>query len=141
MLATRQETLLDSPFSRLTEFFEEGFEQLRDTIDIVINGDVDERRVELTSSLPQAGAGQNTVAAEARVTSLTVEDRRAGAIVVFRDIGDRKETERNIRESERRFRTMFESHSAPMLLIDPDTGGLSRPTPLPSTSMATPFRN
>ena len=43
---------------------------------------------------------------------------------VVTDITERKEAERDLRASERRFREMFEEHSAPMLLIDPDTGAL-----------------
>ncbi len=38
------------------------------------------------------------------------------------EIAVRKQTESALRESETRFREMFESHSAPMLLIEPESG-------------------
>lgn len=43
---------------------------------------------------------------------------------VVTDITERKEAVQALRTRERRFREMFEEHSAPMLLIDPDTGDI-----------------
>ncbi|MDY9924761.1 PAS domain S-box protein [Methanosarcina sp.] len=40
----------------------------------------------------------------------------------FVDITERKRVEEALRESETRFRTMFEAHGAPMMLIEPDSG-------------------
>jgi len=47
-----------------------------------------------------------------------------GIQAVARDITDRKQKEAQLRQSEQRLRTMFEKHSASMLLVDPDTGAI-----------------
>ena len=49
---------------------------------------------------------------------------QVAAQTVLRDVSERKARERALRESEARFRTMFETNSAPMLLIDAETGGI-----------------
>jgi PAS domain S-box-containing protein len=43
---------------------------------------------------------------------------------VATEITERKEVEDELRKSERRFRRLFESHSAVKLIIDPDTGSI-----------------
>lgn len=43
---------------------------------------------------------------------------------VIQDITERKEIQRALRRREEQFRRLFERHSAPMLLIDPDTGAI-----------------
>ena len=45
-----------------------------------------------------------------------------GVLGISRDITERKRMEESLRESEGRFRGMFESHSAVMLLVEPETG-------------------
>lgn len=45
-----------------------------------------------------------------------------GAIATFIDITERKQALADLRESEERFRQMFERHSAAMLLIEPQSG-------------------
>ncbi len=42
----------------------------------------------------------------------------------IRDINERKIAESSLRQSEGQFRNMFQKHSAVMLLIDPDNGGI-----------------
>ena len=45
-----------------------------------------------------------------------------GFIAVINDVSERKHAEDDLRRRAERFRTMFQRHSAPMLLIDPETG-------------------
>jgi PAS domain S-box-containing protein len=45
-----------------------------------------------------------------------------GGVEMTRNITERKRMEKELRESETRFRTMFEMHDAVMLLIDPSSG-------------------
>ncbi|SDJ35139.1 PAS domain S-box-containing protein [Halovenus aranensis] len=116
------DALVGASVTRLREFIDGDFGSFQRSIDRVLHDGVTECRVELSVVLPDAAPVDNAVPAEARVTPFTEGDRVAGALVVFRDIGDRKQAETELRESERRFRTMFESHSAPMLLIDPESG-------------------
>jgi len=43
---------------------------------------------------------------------------------VVRDVTDRRQLEAELRQRARQFRRMFKRHSAPMLLVDPDSGGI-----------------
>ena len=45
---------------------------------------------------------------------------------IIQDITERREQARKLRLREQRFRRLFEGHSAPMLLVDPDTGDVER---------------
>ena len=45
-------------------------------------------------------------------------------LAIVRDISERKEYEELLEEREERYRRVFEKHSAPMLLIEPDSGGI-----------------
>ncbi|WP_255192799.1 PAS domain-containing sensor histidine kinase [Natronobeatus ordinarius] len=47
-----------------------------------------------------------------------------GFMAVLNDVTERKNAEEGLRRREERFRTMFQRHSAPMLLIDPGTGAI-----------------
>jgi PAS domain S-box-containing protein len=45
---------------------------------------------------------------------------------IVQDITERREHARKLRLREQRFRRLFEGHSAPMMLVDPETGGIER---------------
>lgn len=47
-----------------------------------------------------------------------------GVVGLGEDVTERERAERELRESEERFRTMFDGHSAVMLLIEPQTGAV-----------------
>ncbi len=53
---------------------------------------------------------------------IIVDGVMQGAIATFVDITERKQVMADLRESEERFRQMFERHSAVMLLIEPQSG-------------------
>lgn len=55
-------------------------------------------------------------------TLFTKQDGSICTSVIIRDITERKEAERALKESEERFHKMFEKHNAIMFLIDPDDG-------------------
>jgi len=46
-------------------------------------------------------------------------------VALFDDVTERKQAELILVQSEERFRRLFENHSAVMLLLDPDTGGIT----------------
>jgi len=58
---------------------------------------------------------------EVSLKSSTINGRER-MLAVVRDISERKEREKRLQEREERFRRVFEKHSAPMLLIEPDSG-------------------
>ena len=45
----------------------------------------------------------------------------AGVVLVFRDVTQRRQTQRNLEESERRYRLLFEANPSPMWVYDTDT--------------------
>jgi PAS domain S-box-containing protein len=51
-------------------------------------------------------------------------DGKVMRLAVMRDISERKQIEEKLRESEARFKSMFQKHSAVMLLIDPESGAI-----------------
>ena len=55
---------------------------------------------------------------------LKEEDGKVHVLAVMQDITGRKQGEEALRESEERYRNVFENHAAVKLLIDPDDGSI-----------------
>ncbi|WP_118828552.1 PAS domain S-box protein [Salinibacter ruber] len=66
-----------------------------------------------------------TVPVEVNATTVDLPDGRV-VYGVFRDVSERKAMQKRLTRRERRFRMMFEGHSAPMLLIDEETGAIEQ---------------
>ena len=62
-------------------------------------------------------------------TPVNVKNNSKGVTFTALDITKRKNTEEALRESEERFRTMFETNQAVMLLIDPNSGKIEDANP------------
>jgi len=61
------------------------------------------------------------IVVEYNISPITFEGDVAH-LAILRDVTERREREERLRRREARFRTMFQSHSAPMLLIEPESG-------------------
>jgi diguanylate cyclase (GGDEF)-like protein/hemerythrin-like metal-binding protein/PAS domain S-box-containing protein len=64
-----------------------------------------------------------------------------GAIATFVDITERKQAIADLRESEERFRQMFERHSAVMLLVEPRSGMIVDANPAAANFYGYPLEN
>ncbi len=52
------------------------------------------------------------------------ENNVQGVVLVFRDVTEKYKIEKRLRENEKKFRNIFENHSAVKLIIDPDAGNI-----------------
>jgi len=120
VLDVSREALLSEPLAALDPFIDRGFDDLESAVDDVRSG-AGERRVEIEATLPDATSLPRHLPVDARVTPLTV-DGLAGALVVLRNVSEYRQRRTELREEAERFRAMFQRHSAPMLLVDPDSG-------------------
>ncbi|MFD1589409.1 PAS domain S-box protein [Halorientalis brevis] len=84
-----------------------------------LDGEDAPRRDEMTI---QAHDGSEIVV-EYNVSPITFDGDLAH-LAILRDVTERRKREDRLRRREARFRTMFQSHSAPMLLIDPESGSI-----------------
>jgi PAS domain S-box-containing protein len=66
---------------------------------------------------------------ETKATNLLDEPHVQAVVLNSRDVTERKHAEEALRESAQRFRQMFDSHSAIMLLVDPDSGAIADANP------------
>jgi PAS domain S-box-containing protein len=77
---------------------------LWDSLEATLNDGREFQTIELEDDFP--GVGRRTVLIDARRLA---RDKNALVLVALKDITDRKRTEQSLRESEARFRTLFES--------------------------------
>jgi len=96
--------------------------QLRLALEDTLRTGIGHRDVEYCATLEHNGVRRNVVMLGA--TALVHADRRSEVLLCLRDITDRRQAEKTLRESEERFRVMFETHGAVMLLIEPQTGAI-----------------
>lgn len=68
-------------------------------------------------------ADNSTYPVEVHLQLMRHSDRRVFLAVIL-DISERKKAESQLRESAERYRSLFEKHSAVMLLLDPETGDI-----------------
>ena len=120
VLDVPREALLSEPLAALEPFIDRGFDDLGSAVDDVRSG-AGERRVEIEATLPDAAPLPRHLPVDARVTPLAV-DGLAGALAVLRNVSEYRRRRAELREEAERFRAMFQRHSAPVLLIDPDSG-------------------
>ncbi len=121
-LATTRDELLGRTLEDMEEFVAEGFDTLLTEVEAVIQNGAVDRRVELETVHPDSAPAPSRPAVEARISPFESDDEQDGALIALRDISTRKERETQLRERKQRLSAMFEGHSAPMLLIDPESG-------------------
>ena len=97
-------------------FVESGAAALRTAVDAVIRKAADDRRIDVEMAHPDAAPVPQRLVAEARVSRLTVEDHDSAALVVLRDISERKARERELR----RFKNAVEHAGYAIFITDPD---------------------
>ncbi|HUX53276.1 MAG TPA: PAS domain S-box protein [Williamwhitmania sp.] len=63
---------------------------------------------------------------EVNASPILVNGKLEGMITICRDITERRDAEQKLRQSEEQFKSFFESNSAAMLQVDPQTGKIVR---------------
>jgi PAS domain S-box-containing protein len=115
--------LVGSGLETIGEFVDGDPEPLLGAVRAVTGGDAAERRVELVTVHPPSAPVDRRLTVEARVVPFEDGGRR-GATVVLRDVSERGATAESADHRRPLFEAVFESHSAPMLLIEPDSGAI-----------------
>lgn len=85
---------------------------------------IEEEISDTRREFPIVTADENELWVSQQVQLVREDGAVAGVQAITRDITERKQAEEALQKSEARFRTMFERHSAPMLLIDPESGAI-----------------
>lgn len=115
-----RESVLDADYTRLERFVDDDFPDFCAAFAVVVQGNSDEERIELSMLHPQSAPVPRRLPAEVRLTPIIEDGTPSGVLVVLRDISQRKARERELRQNERRFEAIFEDPKMLIGLLEPD---------------------
>jgi PAS domain S-box-containing protein len=115
-----RDELLGTDLEDFESYVEAGFESLADAVTAARSGETDEERVEVTMHHPKTAPVPERLPVEVRVTPVVEEGTVTGVLLVLRDVSERKEKERVLRQSQRRFEAVLETPNSFIGILKPD---------------------
>jgi len=97
-----RDAVLGDDYELFEDTVEEGFADFRQVLEAVVDGEVDDARVELLMCHPETAPVERRLPAEVRVSGIVEDGSRVAALVVLRDISERVERERELERQNRR---------------------------------------
>ncbi len=119
LIGRDQDSLIGSDWSTTQAAFVSGYRALSAAVECVCNTDLDGSEQTVTALIESKTARRQFTT---RVTPLIEGETNCGALVLFDESAPAPRRLTNGAETDCRFSYAFENHSAPMLLIDPETG-------------------